>query len=205
MSEIKRRDFLKILGLSGASTGLVGCAQEPAQKLIPYLVRPEEIIPGIPTYYASTCRECPAGCGLHVKVREGRPIKIEGNPDHPSNAGWDIRIECFHESERSSCKSSMLMSDRSISVHERRSAVTRGARNLVVGVLSQAQRVSSAHPPPPADAPIENQSNRPVPRRHRSRRPRRRPARKPLLFPDLLSARSCGHSTPTRTTVVCHI
>jgi molybdopterin-containing oxidoreductase family iron-sulfur binding subunit len=87
MSEIKRRDFLKILGLSGASTGLVGCAQEPAQKLIPYLVRPEEIIPGIPTYYASTCRECPAGCGLHVKVREGRPIKIEGNPDHPSNAG----------------------------------------------------------------------------------------------------------------------
>ncbi|MGD8867678.1 MAG: molybdopterin-dependent oxidoreductase [Gemmatimonadales bacterium] len=87
MSEIKRRDFLKILGLSGASTGLVGCAQEPAQKLIPYLVRPEEIIPGVPTYYASTCRECPAGCGVHVKVREGRPIKIEGNPDHPSNAG----------------------------------------------------------------------------------------------------------------------
>jgi molybdopterin-containing oxidoreductase family iron-sulfur binding subunit len=87
MSEIKRRDFLKILGLSGASTGLVGCAQEPAQKLIPYLVRPEEIIPGIPNWYASTCRECPAGCGVHVKVREGRPIKVEGNPDHPSNAG----------------------------------------------------------------------------------------------------------------------
>ncbi len=87
MSEIKRRDFLKILGLSGAGTGLVGCTQEPAQKLIPYLVQPEEIIPGVPTYYASTCRECPAGCGLHVKVREGRPIKIEGNLDHPSNAG----------------------------------------------------------------------------------------------------------------------
>jgi molybdopterin-containing oxidoreductase family iron-sulfur binding subunit len=87
MSEIKRRDFLKMLGLSGAGTGLVGCAQEPAQKLIPYLVRPEEIIPGVPAYYASTCRECPAGCGVHVKVREGRPIKVEGNPDHPSNAG----------------------------------------------------------------------------------------------------------------------
>jgi molybdopterin-containing oxidoreductase family iron-sulfur binding subunit len=87
MSDIKRRDFLKILGLSSAGTGLVGCAQEPAQKLIPYLVRPEEIIPGIPNWYASACRECPAGCGVHVKVREGRPIKVEGNPDHPVNAG----------------------------------------------------------------------------------------------------------------------
>jgi anaerobic selenocysteine-containing dehydrogenase len=87
MSDIKRRDFLKILGLSGAGTGLVGCAQEPAQKLIPYLVQPEEIIPGHPTHYASACRECPAGCGVVAKVREGRPIKVEGNPDHPVNAG----------------------------------------------------------------------------------------------------------------------
>ncbi|UCF18389.1 MAG: molybdopterin-dependent oxidoreductase [Gemmatimonadota bacterium] len=87
MSEIKRRDFLKILGLSGAGTGLVGCTQEPAKKLIPYLVQPEEIIPGIPSWYASVCGECPAGCGVHVKVREGRPIKVEGNPEHPVNAG----------------------------------------------------------------------------------------------------------------------
>jgi molybdopterin-containing oxidoreductase family iron-sulfur binding subunit len=87
MSEIKRRDFLKVLGLTGAGTGLVGCAQEPAKKLIPYLVQPEEIVPGVPTWYASACRECPAGCGVHVKVREGRPIKVEGNPDHPVNAG----------------------------------------------------------------------------------------------------------------------
>ena len=87
MSDIKRRDFLKVLGLSGAGTGLVGCAQEPAQRLIPYLVPPEEIIPGVPTWYASVCRECPAGCGVHVKVRDGRPIKVEGNPEHPLNAG----------------------------------------------------------------------------------------------------------------------
>ncbi|UCC72482.1 MAG: 4Fe-4S dicluster domain-containing protein [Gemmatimonadota bacterium] len=87
MSEIKRRDFLKIIGLSGASTGLVGCAQEPAKKLIPYLVQPEEVIPGVANWYASGCRECPAGCGVYVKVREGRPIKVEGNPDHPVNAG----------------------------------------------------------------------------------------------------------------------
>jgi len=87
MSDIKRRDFLKILGLSGAGSGLVGCAQEPAQKLIPYLVQPEEVIPGIPDWFASTCRECPAGCGFHVKTRESRPIKVEGNPDHPVNRG----------------------------------------------------------------------------------------------------------------------
>jgi molybdopterin-containing oxidoreductase family iron-sulfur binding subunit len=87
MSDIKRRDFLKILGVSGAGAGLTGCSQEPSQKLIPYLVQPEEIIPGVPTWYASVCRECPAGCGVHAKVREGRPIKVEGNPDHPVNAG----------------------------------------------------------------------------------------------------------------------
>jgi len=87
MSEIKRRDFLKVLGLSGAGAGLAGCTQEQGQKLIPYLVRPEEIIPGVPNWYASVCQECPAGCGVHAKVREGRPIKIEGNPDHPVNTG----------------------------------------------------------------------------------------------------------------------
>ncbi|MGD2153397.1 MAG: molybdopterin-dependent oxidoreductase [Gemmatimonadales bacterium] len=87
MSEIKRRDFLKVLGLTGAGTGLVGCGREPAKQLIPYLVEPEQIVPGIANWYASACRECPAGCGLHVKVREGRPIKVEGNPEHPVNAG----------------------------------------------------------------------------------------------------------------------
>ena len=66
MSDFKRRDFLKLLGLTGAGTGLVGCTQETAHKLIPYLVPPEEIIPGVATWYASACRECPAGCGVHV-------------------------------------------------------------------------------------------------------------------------------------------
>ncbi len=55
MSEIKRRDFLKVLGLSGAGASLAGCTQEQGHKLIPYLVRPEEIIPGIPNWYASVC------------------------------------------------------------------------------------------------------------------------------------------------------
>jgi anaerobic selenocysteine-containing dehydrogenase/Fe-S-cluster-containing dehydrogenase component len=81
-----RRDFLKLvgLGLAGASAG---CASRPAGRLIPYLVAPEDILPGVPYWYASTCRECPAGCGILVKAREGRAIKIEGNPEHPVNRG----------------------------------------------------------------------------------------------------------------------
>ncbi len=85
---MNRRRFLKVLGVTGGgAAALSGCSTENVEKLIPYLVPPENQVPGIATYYASTCRECPAGCGLHVKVREGRAIKLEGNPDHPVNRG----------------------------------------------------------------------------------------------------------------------
>ena len=82
----ERRDFLKLVGL-GLAGAAAGCAKPPAEKLIPYLVPPQDILPGIPYWYASTCRECPAGCGVLVKTREGRAIKIEGNPAHPINRG----------------------------------------------------------------------------------------------------------------------
>jgi molybdopterin-containing oxidoreductase family iron-sulfur binding subunit len=81
-----RRDFLKLVGI-GVAGAASGCAAPPAEKLIPYLVAPTDILPGVAYWYASTCRECPAGCGVLVKAREGRAIKIEGNPDHPVNAG----------------------------------------------------------------------------------------------------------------------
>ncbi len=86
MSELDRRDFLKIVGLSAGAAATAGCS-DPVDKLIPYVIQPEEITPGIPVVYASTCQECPAACGLHVKTREGRPIKLEGNPEHPINRG----------------------------------------------------------------------------------------------------------------------
>jgi molybdopterin-containing oxidoreductase family iron-sulfur binding subunit len=73
-------------GAGPAPAAAAGCSDK-VEKLIPYVVQPEEITPGVPVYYASTCRECPAGCGLHVKTREGRPIKLEGNPEHPVNRG----------------------------------------------------------------------------------------------------------------------
>ena len=60
---------------------------QPAQKILPYVNQPEEVTFGIPNYYASTCGACSAGCGVLVKTREGRPIKLEGNPDHPMNRG----------------------------------------------------------------------------------------------------------------------
>ncbi len=83
-----RRRFLTVLGVTGAGAAVVsGCSTGKIEKLVPYLVQSEDQVPGIPTWYASTCTECAAGCGLHVKTREGRAIKLEGNPDHPVNAG----------------------------------------------------------------------------------------------------------------------
>ncbi|MBY0400869.1 molybdopterin-dependent oxidoreductase, partial [Myxococcota bacterium] len=86
MSELDRREFLKIVGLSAGAAAAAGCS-DPAEKLIPYVIQPETITPGISVDYASTCLECSSGCGLHVKTREGRPIKLEGNPEHPINRG----------------------------------------------------------------------------------------------------------------------
>ena len=73
--------------MTAAAAWLAGC-QSGNEKLIPYLVPPDEgVTPGRAVYYASTCRSCPAGCGILVRVSEGRAKKVEGNPDHPVNRG----------------------------------------------------------------------------------------------------------------------
>lgn len=79
-SGIKRRDFLKIIGVAGGTAAATGCSSDPVEQLIPFVIPPYGIIPGVPNWYATTCRECPAGCGTLVKNREGRAIKVEGNP-----------------------------------------------------------------------------------------------------------------------------
>ena len=85
---IRRRDFLYILGASFAALGLSRIRfRAPHEKIIPYLQQPEEITPGVANWYASTCGGCPASCGVLVKNRDGRPIKLEGNPDHPHSQG----------------------------------------------------------------------------------------------------------------------
>ena len=90
MSEkISRRDFLKVAGVGAATlTVLTGCG--PASRYVvrePYTKMPEYSYNGLSTYYASTCRECPAGCGIVVRTMQGRALKIEGNPNNPVNLG----------------------------------------------------------------------------------------------------------------------
>ena len=82
MPSVDRRDFLKLVGAGAGSAVAAGCSDH-VEKLVPYVVQPETITPGNAVVYASTCAECPVGCGLHIKTREGRPIKVEGNPAHP--------------------------------------------------------------------------------------------------------------------------
>ncbi|MBW3520599.1 TAT-variant-translocated molybdopterin oxidoreductase [Chryseobacterium sp. NKUCC03_KSP] len=74
-----RRDFLKILGFSTAAVTLAAC-EAPVIKTIPYVVKPHEIIPGVPNFYASTYFDGFDFASVLVKTREGRPIKIDPNP-----------------------------------------------------------------------------------------------------------------------------
>ncbi len=81
---MKRRTFLKLAGVGSLS---VACSPQPDKTLFSMVRMPEDMVTGMPTWYATTCRECPAGCGLLAKQREGRVIKLEGNPAHPVNRG----------------------------------------------------------------------------------------------------------------------
>ncbi|NOT03329.1 MAG: molybdopterin-dependent oxidoreductase [Anaerolineales bacterium] len=87
--KLSRRDFLKLAGVGAASTAvLTGCG--PASRSVkrePYMQMPEYTYNGLSTYYATTCRECAAGCGLVVRTSQGRAIKTEGNANNPLNLG----------------------------------------------------------------------------------------------------------------------
>jgi len=89
-----RREFLKILGLGGAGAALSGCdlpstvtLEEGKENVESYLMPEEYVIPGVGVWYASVCSQCSAGCGINGRVREGRVLKIEGNPESPMNNG----------------------------------------------------------------------------------------------------------------------
>ena len=87
-----RRDFLKYMGFSIAAASIAAC-EAPVQKSIPYLVKPEEITPGIPNYYASTHFDGHDFASVLVKTREGRPIKIEGNEQSFTGKGTNARVQ----------------------------------------------------------------------------------------------------------------
>jgi molybdopterin-containing oxidoreductase family iron-sulfur binding subunit len=82
---MNRRTFLKIAGM-GSISFAVGC-NPPPKNLFSQVEAPDDMVTGGATWYASTCRECPAGCGILAKNREARIVKIEGNPLHPVNKG----------------------------------------------------------------------------------------------------------------------
>ena len=89
-----RRDFLKLFGFSVATAAVVSSCEKPVQKAIPYLIKPEEITPGKASYYASTFFDGTEYCSVVVKVRDGRPIKIEGNHQSPvSRGGTSARVQ----------------------------------------------------------------------------------------------------------------
>lgn len=85
MNSITRRQFLYGAAGAGAATGLFPKVRRVL--LEPFVEPPEEALPGKATWYASSCRQCPAGCGIIVRVINGRARKIEGNPAHPLNRG----------------------------------------------------------------------------------------------------------------------
>jgi len=86
---ISRREFIRLLEVGGAASAvLTGCGSMSRYVTRqPYAEMPEYALPGESVFFATTCRECPAGCGLVVRTVEGRALKVEGNPDHPVSRG----------------------------------------------------------------------------------------------------------------------
>jgi len=84
---VERRTFLKLMGASLALAGLSGCVIQPPEKVIPYVKQPEEEVPGKGLFFATAYSLGGIATPLLVRSNEGRPTKVEGNPDHPSNPG----------------------------------------------------------------------------------------------------------------------
>src|SRR3984893_13683653 len=84
---LNRREVLKLMAARAALSGLTACTKLPAQKFVPYVAAPEEVIPGKPLFYATSMVDRGVGIGLLVESHMGRPTKVEGNPDHPGSLG----------------------------------------------------------------------------------------------------------------------
>jgi len=84
---VDRRDFLKLMGASLALAGLAGCGRPDESHIVPYVKQPDGMVLGKPNYYATVMPFGADAVGVLVESHEGRPTKIEGNPDHPSSMG----------------------------------------------------------------------------------------------------------------------
>lgn len=84
---VERRTFLKLMGASLALAGLSGCLYQPAEHIVPYVTKPDDVVPGKPLYYATAMVMNGIAQALLARSNEGRPTKLEGNPEHPASLG----------------------------------------------------------------------------------------------------------------------
>jgi MoCo/4Fe-4S cofactor protein with predicted Tat translocation signal len=87
LAPFSRRDFLSLMAASLALAGMTGCIKQPPEEIVPYVVQPDEIVPGMPKFYATAMTLSGYGIPLLVESHMGRPTKIEGNPQHPASLG----------------------------------------------------------------------------------------------------------------------
>ncbi len=87
LDPISRRNFLSLMAASMALAGITGCVKQPFEQIVPYVVQPENVVPGKPKYFATSMTFSGYGIPLLVESHEGRPTKIEGNPQHPASLG----------------------------------------------------------------------------------------------------------------------
>ena len=90
---IERRTFIKLMGASLALAGLSGCVFQPAEKIVPYVKQPEDETPWKALFFATAAPLLGAAIPVLVRSNEGRPTKVEGNPDHPNNRPTDFPAE----------------------------------------------------------------------------------------------------------------
>ncbi len=87
-----RRSFLQLMGASMALAGLGACARQPIEKIVPYVKQPEDLVPGRPLFFATALTIAGVASPVLVESHEGRPTKIEGNPEHPASLGATDRF-----------------------------------------------------------------------------------------------------------------
>ncbi len=82
-----RREFMRLMGASLALAGLTACTKQPEETILPYVRQPEQLVPGRPLFFATATGHDGYARGILVESHEGRPTKIEGNPEHPASLG----------------------------------------------------------------------------------------------------------------------
>ncbi len=90
---VGRRDWMKLLGASLALAGVAGCERQRGEKILPYTRTPRHVTPGIARYYATSLSLDGFATGVLVESHEGRPTKVEGNPDHPASLGATTALD----------------------------------------------------------------------------------------------------------------